>query len=294
MLCAPATSRADAPGLAIVVEDGGAAAAEQLARIVDAPTRRAANAAAGCAVAPVVVVIGAADGIAALRCADRVRLSRSVETIAVAQSPYAAALVAAELLDLLHLAPRAVQPEAPRGLAVGVHLQLAALGVTSVDGSALVLAPRAGIDLVLGRRGDRLWVAVGLYAAPFGLRTYGVSGPDAHDVSYGHHEVGARVLLGHGRLGAASVAVGLEGGCTLTLLEARTADGSVLGSDTRARGFVGLAGELRQPLAAGIGVMVGVGFVVSPDPWRWLVHGVPVVTDGIVWVRAFLGLTWDA
>src|SRR5262249_47605794 len=163
-----------------------------------------------------------------------------------------------ELLDLLAAEPPAQRPvpavPVPSGLALGLHLALAAAASGSADGTAVVVAPRAVVDVVLGRRGDAVGGALGGTVAPVRVRRVARGDAEVRDLGYVRHTATLRGMVGFGAPGAASAVIGVEAGASLAQVAAHAADGTEVGSDTRVRFVAGLYGELRQPIAAGIGV----------------------------------------
>lgn len=321
VLVAAAAIGAARPALAqqvlVVADTDDAAAAERLVASLEEPAARAvasprpadtlrARACREHDVAYVIALDGRGGVVHVVRCADATLVSRGLEPGLARQAPYAMAVVAEELLELIRTAPLATAPAAlaaarvaaPGTIAVRVRagpspvtgaLGLGVLVAAGLDGTAAWAAPRLGADVVLGRSRWPMWLAIGLRFAPLGMRTYAVEDAAGTEIAFWRHEGALRLALGRDSGGSALVAWA-EAGVALVLASAATRDGAELGHDRRLRALLAAGAELRYTLTGRltIGLELGVGW--SPKAVRYHVGGPPILEDGSLTARAALSL----
>ena len=169
-----------------------------------------------------VVVIDTDNAVVSVvRPADGTIGSRALSPTAVS-APYAVALAAVELLEIVRSAPpaRSAALPSPESSGVGTRWSFDAGIVQSVttSGNIGLLQPTIGADLELGRPRRSVWFSLGLHAtglAPIQRQQVLLlaSGPDDRGIiQYGKNEVGLRLGIGHRQGAAAAVNCGSRHG----------------------------------------------------------------------------------
>jgi hypothetical protein len=145
---------------------------------------------------------------------------------------------------------------------------------------------------------DDWWFGIGAQAAALGERSRRVpplfvdgSAPLESEVGYQRTELGARLTLGHGTRGSSALG-GLEGGLAWIAATGTDPGDGAAGEKTRVVGFVGLGGDLRYEIASGLAFALGGGAVFQPSQRSYLAHGAPAFDEGLLQLRARIGLVW--
>ncbi len=215
--------------------------------------------------------------VSVVRPSDGTMGSRALAPIA-AKAPYVVALAARELLEIIRNAPpaRAAALPAPssswsaRGLALDVGL----VESLSANGDIALLQPTLGADLEVSRSPRSMWFGVGLHARGLGTmhRDQLLLLPDGTEqrgaIGYQRTETALRLSLGSGRAPSSIV-----GWCDIGLafidLRAAGAGSTTISSDLRTAVWLGLGGELRFSLGAGLGIGLGAGGAWFPVATRF-------------------------
>jgi hypothetical protein len=225
-----------------------------------------------------VVVIDTDNAVVSVvRPADGTIGSRALSPTAVS-APYAVALAAVELLEIVRSAPpaRSAALPAPETAAIGTRWSFDAGVVQSVttSGNIGLLQPSIGADLELGRPRRSVWFSVGLHATGLApIRRQQVlllaDGPDDRGIiQYGKNELGLRLGAGH-RQGAAGAVGWIDTGLAFIDTQAIDRAGTTIASDQRTAFWLGAGGELRYALAAGFSLGLGAGLAWFPVTSRF-------------------------
>jgi hypothetical protein len=247
-----------------------------------------------------------------LRPWDGTVASRSLDPEA-AEAPYAMALAAAELLEIVENAPPADAASLPprkasrpveRPLRASPAISVGALQSLSADGDIGLLQPTVGVDVQLSRQLSALWYHIGLHAAGvLGQRRVEPlvlpGGPDENAyVVYNRDEVSLRAGPGH-RYGNGSAAAWLGAGLSRIHVTAFDQFGNEVESDARFTGWLGLGGELRYGFIDDLAMAFGGGLVWLPSRSRFFTSpdgagdDTPAFEEGSVEVRACLAVVWE-
>jgi hypothetical protein len=226
-----------------------------------------------------------------------------------ARAPYAVALAAVELLEIVERAPEArsaALPERqPRGLRTRLALDFGLLQSVSTNGEVGLFRPTAGVDLEFSQERNPVWVGVGVHGsglAPMHRDQALVlpGGPDERgSIEYARNEVSLRPSIGH-RQGPAAVVGWLDLGLASVRTTARDGDSNVVAVDSRAAFWLGLGGELRYTIGAGFSLGIGAGVAWLPVTSRFYASppgtpsAVPAFVEGALELRARAAVVWEA
>lgn len=224
-----------------------------------------------------------------------------------ARAPYAVALAAVELLDIVRSAPRAraaaLPAQGPESLESRLSLDLGLVQSVSETGDVGMLQPTAGADLELQGNDSPYWFAIGAHATgllPMRREQLLVlpEGPDDRgSFEYARNELSARTSVGH-RGADGTVSLGLDLGVAFIDATAEDGEGRTIVSDSREAFWLGLTGDLRYALSRGFSLGAGVGAAWSPVATRFLAspRGAPAkllaFAEGQLDFRARFALYW--
>ncbi|MCC7380559.1 MAG: hypothetical protein IT384_01915 [Deltaproteobacteria bacterium] len=243
-----------------------------------------------------VVVLAPERGqVTVIRAEDGTALSRFLDRRAFAESPYALAVAAAELLELARR-PRG-DPSAPEMQAVLLagwsFLASAGVALGSGPGDEPVLFQPSLVAALLYRgSGHAWWTSIGMGARFLGAADAALGdGEDALTTSYRTEELELTAAIG---LSSGDLDVGLTTGIggSYTRVSVRRPGGEPIAEDQRLVAWVPFGSELRYALGRGfwLGFSAEVGFV--PRPARYLVAGRVSLEEGGVRGTASLSLVW--
>lgn len=279
------------------------------------------------------VVVIDTDGatVSVLRPSDGTVTSRALDP-AAAKAPYAVALAAVELIDLVVAAPvaraaslpparppvrpRPAPPPADRPPApsappaaeeepyVAPAICIGAMQTLSSSGDIGLLQPTFGVDMEFRRPPRATWFALGLHMAGLTGRTLENVVPPPPDsnqpgnIRYRRDEIAIRPQVGHGS--KAGSAVGwLNIGASRVEVTVSDHAGNLLLSDVRGAFWTGFGGELRYAIAGGVSAAIGAGLAWYPQRSR--VHdgsaesaSAVLFEEGPVEFRGRLTLVWEA
>ncbi|MEQ9501649.1 MAG: hypothetical protein RIT81_32560 [Deltaproteobacteria bacterium] len=273
-------------------------------RTATAPTTRRALEAATRATRGAHFALGldiAAEEIAVRRADDATVLSRPISAEAWRASPYSAALVALELIQLARAAPleEALPPPPPPPPVVTVSATVASPEPSSwglywsaglqgvIDWSAgnEVTLVRPAASVGVGLAIDPLRLGVELRGAPFGRASAEVQGIGA---DYVRHDVFAAVV-GRYVVGANRWGAGLRVGASFVEVELGSSDGV---DDRRALAWGGLEATFARRIASGFAFEGTLAADWVPTPPRFLVLDSPVLYERGLRVHLGLGVRW--
>ncbi len=256
-----------------------------------------------------VVVVDTERGVVSVvRPSDGTMSSRALSPSATS-APYAVALAAVELLEIVRGAPQAraaalAEPRPP-ALSTRWSLEAGVLQSVSLGGDVGMLRPTAGLDVELSRGASPLWCAFGLHATGLvGIDRSQIlvlpSGADGRSsIEYRRDELSARVKLGH-RQGRSAVAAWSDVGLAFIRMDARDSPDDLVTEDRRRAFWLGLGGELRYTLVHGFALGIGAGAAWFPVTSRYFASPadirprVPALVEGAVEFRAQAFLAWES
>ncbi len=246
--------------------------------------------------------------VSVLRPGDGTVGSRRLDAPAAA-APYAVALAAAELLEIVRDAPSAraaaLVPTVPPPLTTRWVIGLEVLETVSINGDVGLVRPAAGVDLDVSPRASSLWLGIGLHVSglvPLQRDQVLVlpNGPDDHGrLEYERNELSLRVALGQ-RYGRAEALGYAEGGVAFIDVKAIDHRADLVAEDNRATPWFGFGAELRYRLWAGVSLGVGAGLAWLPSPSSFYTSPpgpsatVPALAEGSVEIRARAGFAWSS
>lgn len=253
-----------------------------------------------------VVVFDVADAVVrVLRPQDGLVLYRPLDADVARNSPYTAALAAAELLDLAVTTPlariaavppppaterRPVPPCWALGLAAG------GTSVVGLAGDLALVQPVVAIELLLDRRRSDWFGALSLAGALAGLQQRNLPerigiGPRAATLD--RDDLILQATLGRG-IGPAALLLSLELGFAFTRFTVREPTGAVLDRARRAAGWLGLTAAVRLDLGAGFFLQAGTGVAWAPESRPFVQGSDPVFDAGAFQLRGHLAVGWDS
>jgi hypothetical protein len=226
-----------------------------------------------------------------------------------ASAPYAVALAAVELIEIVRNAPparSAALPEPrPRSRLVALAFDLGLVQSLSTNGYLGLLQPTIGVDMELSRERHPVWLAAGLHATGLasGRRNQTFVLPAGSDgqgsLEYSRSELSLRLGAGHRQGQSAAV-----GWCDLGLasiqVTARDAYQNAVGADQRVAFWLGVGGELRYTLGEGFALGIGAGAAWFPVTSRFYASPPGATTpllaldEGTAEFRGRAALVWEA
>ena len=308
-----------AGGVAIVIASpAGDSAARYLATQIDLPTVRRASdnarqpdllvkeARAKWHEDLVVVVDPDRATVSVLRPSDGTIGSRTLSAEAAA-APYAVALAAVELLEIVRNAPPAhtptEQPPSSRGVVVRLAFDAGVIQSVGTSGNLGLLEPTIGFDVGFSRRSSPVWLLTGIHASGLvpserDLTLILPTGPTRGSVEYRRDEVSLRFGIGH-RDGPSAVFGWADLGLAFIRLNAQDSRGTFSVVDERTSIWLGLGAELRYTVVGGFALGIGAGVAFLPVSSRF--HASPqgstseltaLREDGVE-LRARASLIWE-
>ncbi|HVU02190.1 MAG TPA: hypothetical protein VHE30_10570 [Polyangiaceae bacterium] len=255
----------------------------------------------------VVVVDTERAVVSVLRPGDGTIGSRRLDESA-ATAPYAVALAAVELLEIVESAPpaRAAALKETRATTLDsrVTLDVGLVQSVSLNGEVGLFQPTAGIDWVGSDPKSSGFYGVGLHGTGILAmnRDQAFSRPPGVDprgnIRYLRNELSLRPIIGH-RHGPASALGWMDVGLAVIDVTARSVSGEVLAQDSRVAFWLGLSGELRYTIGAGWALGLGAGaawFPVTsrfyPTP-RSAEASVPAFVESPLELRARATVVWE-
>jgi len=225
----------------------------------------------------VVVVDAEQATVSVLRPSDGTIGSRTLGESA-SRAPYAVALAAVELLEIVRNAPPAHSPpseSAPprRSLVLRMSFDFGLVQSVGTSGNLGLLEPTAGADLMLARPASPGFLLAGVHATGLvptqrDLTLVLPSGDSRGRVDYLRDELSARFGIGH-RQGPSAVFGWGDVGVAFIHIRARDLDGSFSSEDRRAAIWLGVGAELRYTVIAGLALGIGAGVAFLPVPSRF-------------------------
>ena len=224
-------------------------------------------------------------------------------------APYAVALAAVELFEIVRTAPRAHAAALP-GPPPSPILPRAAVGIglvesVSKNGEIGLLQPTTGIDIELSRDPGSWWLAFGVHGTGLSpMRRTQVlllpKGPDQKgSIEYARSEVSLRLSIGD-RKGQSAAVGWLDLGAAVARTTAYDQTVTAVATDQRTLFWLGVGGELRYTLGADFSLGIGAGgaflpvtseFFVSPPGDKAPVTG---FEESSVEFRATIALIWES
>lgn len=257
----------------------------------------------------VVVLDPARRTVSVVRPADGTVGSRTLSR-GVVEVPYAVALAAVELLQIVREAPIVRRVETPPKVAPPpaalpwLSLDVGLVQSAATNGDIVLLQPTAGADVAVLRTPESSWLSLGLHATglapmqreqvlvlPEGVEPRGV-------IEYERSELSLRTSFGH-RYGVGAAVAFTEVGLAFVTARARDASDRPVASDSHAAFWLGAGGELRYSLVGGLSLGLGVGCLVLPVTTRF--HASPprsrnevtALAEGNLDLRARLSVLWE-
>ncbi len=241
-----------------------------------------------------------AEEIAVRRADDATVLSRPISADAWRASPYSAALVALELIQLARAAPMKEAPPPPPPTPVvaasstvappepsawGLYWSAGLQGVLDWSAGNEVTLVRPAAAIGVGLAIDPLRLGVELRGAPFGRASAEVQGIGA---DYVRHDVFAAVVGRYGT-GVYRWGAGLRVGASFVEVELGTSDDV---RDRRALAWGGLEATVARRIASGFSFEGTLAADWVPTPPRFLVLDTPILYERGVRVHLGLGVRW--
>jgi hypothetical protein len=226
-----------------------------------------------------------------------------------ANAPYAVALAAVELLEIVEAAPEArsaALPERqPRSLGTRVALDVGLLQSVSTSGGISLFRPTAGVDVEFSLARSPVWVGVGVHGSGLAAthRDQALVLPTGADeqgsIEYSRNELSLRPSIGH-RQGAAAVAGWLDLGLASVRTTARDGQANIIAVDARTAFWLGLGGELRYTIGAGFSLGIGAGVAWLPVTSRFYTSppntpsAAPALAESALELRARAAVIWES
>src|SRR5260221_2500978 len=225
----------------------------------------------------VVIVDSDRATVSVVRPADGTIGSRTLSGSA-AGAPYAVALAAVELLEIVRGAPPAHAAALPEARPPSVHprfgLEAGVVQSVATSGNMALLEPTAGIDLELFRETSPAWIALGVHASGLSpsrrdvtlLFPQGIDGRGS--VEYRRDELSLRLGVGH-RQGPSAVIGWWDLVLAHIRVTARGAPGSFQAYDRRTAFWLGGGAELPYTLVGGVALGTGarIGWLSPTAPF---------------------------
>jgi hypothetical protein len=246
--------------------------------------------------------------VSVIRPSDGTIGSRALAPTA-ANAPYAVALAAIELLEIVESAPEARSAALPesqsRGLRTRPAVELGLLQSVSTNGEVSLLRPTAGVDLEFSQARSPVWIGIGVHGTGLAPthrdRTLILpSGPDPRgSIEYARNELSLRPSAGH-REGPAAVVGWLDLGLAFVRTTAWDGARNLVAADSRTAFWLGLGGELRYTIGAGFSLGIGAGGAWFPVTSRFYTappgspSALPAFSEGALELRARATVLWEA
>jgi hypothetical protein len=226
----------------------------------------------------VVVVDSERGTVSVVRPSDGTIGSRTLSADAAA-APYAVALAAVELLEIVRNAPPAHAPpeqsRSPKGVVVHVAFDAGIVQSVGTSGNLGLLQPTFGFDVGFSRHSSPVWLLAGVHASGLvpterDLTLLLPSGPTRGSVDYVRNEVSLRLGIGH-RDGPSAVFGWADLGLAFIHLRAEDTQGTFSAVDERTSIWLGLGAELRYTVVGGFALGIGAGVAFLPVHSRFYV-----------------------
>jgi hypothetical protein len=224
----------------------------------------------------VVVVDSERATVSVIRPSDGTIGSRTLNESA-AQAPYAVALAAVELLEIVRNAPpaRTAPTRPPTKRAIVLHLAFDAGIVQSVGSSGNIglLEPIIGGDIGFSHGTSPVWLLAGLHASGLvpskrDLTLILPTGTSRGNVEYRRDELSLRLGIGH-RQGPSAVFGWADLGLAFIRTKAQESSGVFSAADSRTAIWLGLGAELRYTVVGGFALGIGAGVAFLPVATRF-------------------------
>jgi hypothetical protein len=246
--------------------------------------------------------------VSVVRPSDGTISSRALDERAVS-APYAVALAAVELLEIVRAAPpahaAALPAPPPKPILPRASVDVGLIESVSKNGEIGLLQPTTGVDIELSRGPASWWLAFGVHGtglSPMKRAQILVlpSGPDENGaLEYARTEVSLRLSVGD-RQGPSAAVAWADIGAAVARVTAYDRTVTAVASDQRTLFWLGLGGELRYRLGADFSLGVGAGgaflpvtstFFASPEGSQ-----TPILAfqESPIEFRARIALIWES
>lgn len=256
----------------------------------------------------IVIIDAERATVSVIRPWDGTISSRALDESA-SSAPYAVALAAVELLELVRAAPparSAALPGAPmRPIVPRASVDIGILESVSKNGEIGLLQPTTGVDIELSREPHAFWIAFGVHATGLSptQRTQPLLLPKGTDekgvIEYARTEVSLRLSIGD-RQGQSAAVGWCDVGAAVARATAYDRTVTAIASDQRTLFWLGVGGELRYRLGADFSLGIGAGGAFLPVTSRFIASPpgaaapVPAFEESPVEFRARLALIWES
>lgn len=220
----------------------------------------------------VVVVDSARATVSVMRPSDGTIGSRTLSAEAAA-APYAVALAAVELLEIVRNAPPAEHPRSPRGVIPHLAFDAGIVQSVGTSGNLGLLQPTIGADVGFSRDSSPVWLLAGVHASGLvptqrDLTLLLPAGPSRGSIEYLRDELSLRFGIGH-RAGPSAVFGFADLGVAFINLHAENLQGNFSAYDKRTTIWLGVGAELRYTVIGGFALGIGAGVAFLPVPSRF-------------------------
>jgi hypothetical protein len=223
----------------------------------------------------VVVVDAERASVSVLRPSDGTIGSRALGEQA-ARAPYAVALAAVELLEIVRNAPPAHAPAAPpppRTLLVRISTDSGIIQSIGTTGSVGLLEPTAGVDVGFARPGSHVWLLGGLRVAGLVPTSHDLTlvlpmGESSGRIEYGRDDLSLRFGIAH-RQGPSAVFGWADLGVAFIHVHSQDSTGAYTTTDRRSAIWLGFGAELRYTVVGGLALGIGAGVAFLPVASRF-------------------------
>jgi hypothetical protein len=223
------------------------------------------------------VVVVDADGatVSVLRPSDGTIGSRALAESAT-RAPYAVALAAVELLEIVRNAPPAHAPvmrPPSRSLVLRMAFDFGLVQSVGTSGNLGLLEPTTGVDVAFARPASPVWFIAGIHAMGLvpsrrDLTLVLPTGDSRGRVDYVRDELSTRFGIGH-RQGPSAVFGWGDVGVAFIHVHAQDSQGTFSSNDSRAAIWLGLGAELRYTVVGGLALGIGAGVAFLPVASRF-------------------------
>jgi hypothetical protein len=224
----------------------------------------------------VVVVDAERASVSVLRPSDGTSGSRALGEQA-ARAPYAVALAAVELLEIVRNAPPAhapAEPPPPRTLLVRISTDIGIIQSVGTTGSVGLLEPTAGVDVGFARPGSHVWLLGGIRVAGLVPTTHDFtlvlpSGDYSRGrIEYGRDDLSLRFGVAH-RQGPSAVFGWADLGVAFIHVHSQDSTATYTTTDHRSAIWLGFGAELRYTVVGGLALGIGAGVAFLPVASRF-------------------------
>jgi hypothetical protein len=223
----------------------------------------------------VVVLDAERASVSVLRPSDGTIGSRALGDQA-ARAPYAVALAAVELLEIVRNAPPAhapAEPAPPRTLLVRISTDIGVIQSIGTTGSVGLLEPTVGVDVGFARPGSHVWLlggfrAAGLVPTSHDLTLELPTGDSRGRIEYGRDDLSLRFGVAH-RQGPSAVFGWADLGVAFIHVHSQDSTGSYTTTDRRSAIWLGFGAELRYTVVGGLALGIGAGVAFLPVASRF-------------------------